>query len=124
MPPLQTLSSRRKTVVVIARSFASPDEFQTLEHPSGFRVSSADSEVVFKHLRWRHWGGRRAQAQGRATTCGSGGLEGYVCHSGRVRLLANYRRICGDIGYYENLLAFRVPDYGSKVQMPMGPVEC
>lgn len=56
------------------------------------------------------------------------GLEGYVCHSVRIRL-ANYLRICGDIDYYENLLAFRVPafrvpDYGPKVQMPMGPVEC
>ena len=82
---------------------------QTLEHPRRFQVDSADSYVVFSGLRWRNWGGRRAVARGKATTCAE--ISG--CVSRRTKLVANQRRGCfGEYWNYFHMTASVVPLYG------------
>jgi hypothetical protein len=73
------------TTATVFRDIAGNTDPATYRHPGSFRLASADSFVVFRHLRWRGWGSLTASARGRARTYGSRGPEGYVCHSGRVR---------------------------------------
>jgi len=78
-------------------------------HPRRFTFQASDSGVRFSQLRWVGWGASVASASGRAQTCGSGGIEGFVCHAGNVTLEALDRRD----GRYVHVRAFGVPEYGS-----------
>ena len=113
-----------KTFIMIGESLTEPSATHLFQHPSGFRLTSEDSSVRFSHLRWKHWGRKRAIGRGRAETCGGGGAQGDVCHSGRVKLLANDRISCGSDYFYEHLLAYGVPDYSNRLEVPRGGVEC
>jgi hypothetical protein len=112
------------TTVSIYRDIAGISNLATYRHPGSFRLTSEDSFVVFRHLRWRRWGLPTAKARGRARTCGSGGPEGYVCHSGRVRLVAGERADCGDGRIYLTLVAFGIPDYGPELEIPISAAHC
>jgi hypothetical protein len=78
-------------------------------HPRQFTFQASDSGVRFSQLRWADWGASEATASGRAQTCGSGGIEGFVCHTGHVTLEA----LDMQDGRYIHVRAFGVPDYGS-----------
>lgn len=112
------------TTVTIFRDIAGTTDPASYRHPGSFRITSVDSFVVFRHLRWRRWGSPTARAGGRARTCRSGGLEGDVCHSGRVRLVAGERADCGRGHIYLTLVAYKVPEYGPKVEIPISAAHC
>lgn len=93
--------------------------------PHRFRLVSADSEILFEGLHWRNWGSGRTIAKGRARTCGEGGIDGYVCSTGAVRLVAGRIGSCptgGDL--YQSLLAFHVPLYGKRTEIPVIAESC
>jgi hypothetical protein len=93
--------------------------------PHRFRLVSADSEVLFEGLRWRSWGASRSIAKGRARTCGEGGINGYVCSTGAVRLVAGRIGSCptgGDL--YQSLVALHVPLYGKRTEIPVIAESC
>jgi hypothetical protein len=115
---------REKSFVIVGESLLGPGTTHRYQRPTGFRLNSEDSSIVFEHLRWREWGAKHTIAHGHAKTCGSGGSEGYVCHSGRVKLEAGARRTCGDVGFYEHLVAYGVPDYGNRLEIPISLAEC
>lgn len=118
------LAAHGKTFIMIGESLTEPGPTHLFRRPRGFRLTSEDSSIRFSHLHWRHWGGKRAIGRGRAKTCGSGGVEGYVCHSGRVKLVASNRITCGPDYFYEHLIAHGVPEYGDRLEVPRGGVEC
>ena len=112
------------TTVSIDQDIAGATDPVSFTHPGSFRLTSADSSVSFRHLRWSRWGSPRAIARGWARTCGSGGSEGYACHSGRVRLVAEERSGCGESQVYLKLLAYRVPLYGAEFEIPIPAADC
>lgn len=114
-----------QTYVLIAENLAEGYLSKAYRHPGHFRLYSEDSTLRFRHLHWRHWGGRRSVAHGRVTVCSTGSVSGSTCHRGRVKLVASHwRRVCPPSAYYEKLVAFGVPDYGRRLDIPLGPVEC
>jgi hypothetical protein len=90
--------------------------------PAHFHEVDADSEIRFTSLHWRGWGSRTAVATGRARACGEGGIEGRVCESGRVRLVAGNLATCSLSGesFYQHLVAIHPPLYGS-LEIPVAP---
>jgi hypothetical protein len=89
------------------------------QHPRQFRLTDADSVLLFARLHWRRWGSQHASARGWAKTCGEGGLEGYGCHSGRVRLMAGDIASCHTTGhqFYGSLTAFGPTVYGGSFEI-------
>jgi hypothetical protein len=119
-----TASIGGPTWVSIYRNIATYTDLASYQHPGSFRLTSADSFVAFRHLRWRGWNGQRAVAHGRAKTCGEGGIEGYICRTGRVRLAADLRAECGHGYVYLRLIAYKIPDYGPEIEVPLSPTRC
>lgn len=102
-------------------SFHDDGTIQVLKHPKRFRVNSADSYVVFKNLKWKHWGSRTTSAKGRATTCS----YGYGCTSADVTLRANSRSKCDDDYQYRAFSAVGIPNYGGgRISLPVEPLGC
>lgn len=114
-----------RTVIGIIPSFIDPSvQPHFSARPHRFLIRSADSQVLFKRLVWKYWGRFAAVAHGRAKTCGEGGIEGYVCHTGAVRLVAKDPIDCGGGPAYLSLISYGVPDYGGEVELPVAPLDC
>lgn len=114
-------ASRADHTTVIMGSFDHNGTIDVLRHPQHFKVESADSYVVFSGLSWRHWGGRRPVARGKATTCDY--LSG--CHSHPTVLKANKRRRCADDYSYERMTASVIPLYGNgPFELPVERAGC
>lgn len=100
--------------LVVQSPAGDPQIVKVLKHPKQFTLVYADSEIRFTHLRWRHWGKPKTTAKGWARTCGGGGIDGYVCHRHRVRIVADRLSVCTvNTKNYRHAVAHGVPDFGS-----------
>lgn len=110
-----------RTTIGIWPSFTQFDGYpHYYQRPHHFRVTSEESEIKFKRLKWRNWGGSKATARGRAKTC----IYETTCQTGPVRLVARSLTACGAGRIYLLLDAYKVPMYGPKVEVPIGAAGC
>jgi hypothetical protein len=113
-------ASRADHTTVTITTFTHETPVLTLKHPRRFKVPSADSYVVFSGLNWKNWGGRRAVAHGKATTCDETG-----CRSHGTKLVADRRQSCAGAFTYERMTASVIPLYGAgPIELPVELVPC
>jgi hypothetical protein len=112
--PRASASGTSLTYIVIESSFVPGPEnsVSVVSRPSRLEIGSADSGVRLRDITWQRWGSASSTATASATTCGSGGVEGYVCTSGTVALTAARPVRFDGASYYTSVLATGIPDYG------------
>jgi hypothetical protein len=124
-PTVERAMETKTWIGIFPRLYEPGVDASYYRRPHRFRLVSADSTILFKGLHWHKWGSRRAVARGHARTCGEGGIDGFVCATGPVRLAVGHIGSCptgGDL--YQSLVAFGVPLYGRRTDIPVLAESC